>query len=592
MDLNIMYHEDNELKCKICMGYFNDPVICLNNDKTTEIYCENCLIEWNKKNTTSPAMGSKIYEWFKVPEFTKLSLRTRIKTNQNLIKFIEMPQNIFEVMDPDDALHILEMIDAENAGRIQCKDYDNIFILKEIFKNTKMIQSIVQQLIQNQIEWRGTDNWTISHFISRFGNIDLIQYLINQNKDHKKYVPICCNNDKNHTPIDLMFWCGDGNVLNSSDQLKLVEFIADEPQIDLKIGGGSSELIDRLCQSKIESSDLLKAIKILIPKVDMEILLSKNSGKNAVHIICCKSCKLDSADQLEAIKFILDTGMNLSARNNQGWTPLHYMLSSSNNLNSKDQLELLEILVQRKVVDFDSFTMDGWRLIHFICSPSNNFNSSDQLKALQMFVEHKVDLNVRTNNGWRPIHLICSSSNNFNSSDQIQALKFMIEQRVDMDVHTDDDWTPFNLACSNLNHYNSSDQVLAINLIISANPQMDLNIKSGDSHWSPFIMVSSLANHLNSKDQLDVIKMFIENKSMDLNIKQSKGWTAMHYICNGTTNMLPDDLIQCVELLIKEGQRVDWNQVNNDGKKPIHMIFNDTNKMTPIQKLKLVQMLV
>jgi hypothetical protein len=564
MDFNTLWFDDQELKCKICMGHFNDPVISLNPihgpvpdpNYQPEIYCEKCLIEWNRINAKSPTNGLKITCWVRIKQFTKLSIRSRIRTNLNLTKLIDLQhQSIKHTdLDLDSVLNILEMIDGENEHRIRDQDFDNVSVFKEIFKHTEFIQNIIKHLIDSEIVWRGTDNWTIGHYVCRFGSIGLIQHMMEQSKKHKQYVPIDINNDKGMSVIHFIF--GSGNMLDSSDQLKMIEYMI-EQSIDLEIDGKYGRPFHLVCgKTNLNSSDQLKAITIMAHRVDLEAMM--RDGRRPIHLICDKSNSLNSSDLLEAIKMMLGKNINTKAMDKNDWTLQHYVLSLSNNL-----------------------------------------NSSDQLKALIFLVEHKklIDLNASTKNGCRPIHFVASNCNHLNSLDQIQALEILIEQKVDLDVMTTNKCTPFVLVCSDSNHFNSSDQARAINLLLEAGVDAGTEIlmqnKTGDEEWSPFVMISSSANHMNSNDQKNMIKKFVENfLSMDLNIKKSDGWTAMHYIASGQSKMNFDDLMEIIDLLIKQGPMVQWGSMTNDGKRPIDLVFSDTNRMTSDQKLSLIQKLL
>lgn len=559
----------------------------------------------NTKNQLSPMNNPKILYWIKIKEFSKFCVRARIKTNQNLIKLIDMQPQMIDCskLELNDSLHIFEIIDAENAERIRCKDYENLIVFKEIFKNIELIKSIIKLFVENEVEWRGTDNWTIAHYICRFGSIELIKCMIDLSGKNKKYIPIDINNNRGKSAIHYIF--GNSNVLNSNDQLKMIEYVINVlPEIDLEIDETvHGKPIHLLCgtETNMESGDHLKAIKMMISsgsRVNLEAV--RPDGKKAIHLLCCKSHGLKSSDQLDAIKILLDQKINVNDVDNDTYTPLHHIVSLSNHLSSPDQLQAMQLFLDyEKDINVDAVTKSGWTIVHYITGSANNFNSSDQLKALKYLIEYKnknkgcvIDLNAETKTGWRAIHYATCNYNHFNSSDQIEALKILIEHKVDLNSMAIEKWTPIGMACGNSNHFNSLDQIQAIKLIIAADPCIDLQIKLGSEEWTPFILVSSKLNNLSSKDQVTMIKMFIDNKSMDLNIKTVNGWTAMHYICGGKSKMEPDDLMNCIELLKNEGPRVDWNILNTNGKKPIDLVFDETNGLALDQKLKLIQILL
>lgn len=48
--MNLLEYDQHIYQCIICMDRFTDPVI----GSDGMVYCESCIIEWNKKNESSP----------------------------------------------------------------------------------------------------------------------------------------------------------------------------------------------------------------------------------------------------------------------------------------------------------------------------------------------------------------------------------------------------------------------------------------------------------------------------------------------------------------------------------------------------------
>jgi hypothetical protein len=452
MDLNTQIFESQELKCKICMGYYDDPVIGTDSVINVgtwppEIYCEKCLILWNKTNIKSPGNGPKITKWFRIPEFSNLCLRSKIRTNQNLIKFTD-PLHSIECADLSDALHILEMIDAENVQRIKNKDFTNKYIFKEIFKRLTLVQNIVQHIVANKLAWWGGEGWAISHYLCRFGTMEVIQYLLSQWRLDKKYVPMDHVNHGGYSPISYLF--GRNNVLDSGDQLKLILDLLPGIDPEMKLHD-SQRPIEIIFSSHMNSSHRLSAFKtmILTPGINLEHVM--NDGRKLIHLVCGGKIGLESGDQLEAIKLLLALNVDIEAKDKNLWTPLHYVSYCDNHMNSSDQLQALKIMIEHKA-DVNAMTDAKWTSLGIVCgNTTNHFNSADQVRAIDLlFKTSDLDslVNVKTFNDWSPFILVSGDRNNLNQSDQFNVMKMFVENKfVDLNIQGPDGQTSMHYIC-------------------------------------------------------------------------------------------------------------------------------------------------
>jgi ankyrin repeat protein len=439
MDLNSnTMTENDELKCKICMDHFNDPVI--NPDSPNEIYCEKCLILWNGSNTKSPTNGPMITNWIKVPYFTKLCLITRIRTNLNLIKLIDFDSKTFDFhsMGLNDATHILDVIDIENFQRIESKDFKNVIVFKEIFKHTRLIQKIVELLIEFEIEWRGTDGWAISHYISRFGNIDLIQWMIEHNKNNEKFVHMDAINDKGYSVIGNIF--GVNNVLDSMDQLLAMELIinhcvnsAELPLINInatEVDGWSPILLVSSYNNHLNSSDQLKALKKLIQhNVNLDVMSKK--GWTPLNFVCSDMNNFNSSDQCEAIKFIISTNPTVDLcvkSSDRQWSPFILVSSTVNHLDSKDQLEIIKIFIDNKSIDLNIKDSNQWTAMHYICGGFNNMRSDDLIQCIELLMKEgpRVCWDSMDNIGMKPIDLVFRAK--LSDSEKLKIIEILLRR--------------------------------------------------------------------------------------------------------------------------------------------------------------------
>ncbi len=140
----------------------------------------------------------------------------------------------------------------------------------------------------------------------------------------------------------------------------------------------------------------------------------------------CTSPVFYAAEQRsgDMLRFLIDNGALIQARNNEGLTPLH--LASGK--------ETAEILTAGGL-DINATDNSGKTPLHIAVSHRN-------LRAIKAFMDLGADPNVRTELGESPLHEAA-----FNGEEEI--VKVLIQNNADVNIRNNQDWTPLHKAAVN-----------------------------------------------------------------------------------------------------------------------------------------------
>lgn len=252
---------------------------------------------------------------------------------------------------------------------------------------------------------------------------------------HDNLFCLICNNDNLSSKDITNMIC---TIIDTYNQLEF--------NIDLFAPtSNSSRTVDCiLIKSKISHQDRMIIFDKFIEQIN--ILSHDNSAKIA-SLICSSYPILIG---YTSICKLVENKINLATIDvNTGMCLIHYICSKNfNRLNSEDQLNAIKLLLKHKV-NLEIPDSENWYPIHYICSGSNNLNSNDQMTAIQLLIEHGVNLNVANKNNWYPIHFVCSESNNLGTSvvNVIRVIEMMIDHGVDLNVCNRHNRYPIELVC-------------------------------------------------------------------------------------------------------------------------------------------------
>lgn len=618
----------DKYKCSLCMNYFVDPVIIDDGG----VYCRQCITEWKKNSSYSPGTGGKdwrmdntgqyvdrprIGDPVSCPLLNELSLFFLINTDLNLIKLIDYKPT--EQMNQDQGCEIMEWIDIENNHRLVEKT-DNIALFARIFANVTLMKNVINALCDSQ--WVGMDEWEISHYVCRFGSLDLITHCINTQK-----INFNARIAKQQlTPVHLIF--GQSNALPSSDVVKIIKlFVDNKVNIDVVDNNGDKpiHLVFRK-SNNLKSKDQLEVLKIFLEnKIDIN-----QPGQNEmypVHYILGNLNKFNSHDQLAAISMLFDYKskghqIDLNKKNNNGNHPLDNFFMGNHQMNSQDSGSVIQIIVDDlinpvKKLDlkldmssiinfvFDSVRMDShnkFKIIKSLMSIGALDNgektidrilrlglvSQDLLEFVKAMIKDGGNIEMMLpSQGVKLIHYILQGR--LNSQEILEFVKFLIAKKLI-------NWSSVNIRtgeyiahilCSQANALNSADQYELIKLMIAQ--KISLEVLNGEK-MTPIHHICGRDNWLNSGDQLSAIKLLIDNK-VNLNIMNLRtNWAPIHYVCSSRNRMNAVDQLKALELLVTHGVKLDIT--NNDRMLPIHYICGDNNNFTSREQVIAIKLFI
>lgn len=302
-----------------------------------------------------------------------MCLISEIFTDLNLLKLIHN-KNIV-CLDLDDANEIINMIDVENHYRIHSENRQRDSILIKIFSNQPLIKNIMKFIHASNRSWKGIDGWSIPHYIIRFGECELIEFMLNSfNFDLN--IP----NDEKYCPVH--FAVGAANRLTSTNQLKIINLLFEQ-------------------------------------NIDLEVL--DIDDWSPLYYLCSDMNNLDSQDQLEALRIIINKNVNLETPSSDLWYPIHRLSSDENHLENSDKMEAIKLLINKNV-NLEIPNIDGWYPIHHISSDDClKFENKEELFKIMM--EKKVNFKVKTKDGDDLIDLIIDS--NLSSKEKSMLIKML-----------------------------------------------------------------------------------------------------------------------------------------------------------------------
>ena len=537
---------DKGFDCIICMGKLNDPVI----GSDGNVYCKHCIQQWvNKKSNND---DKKITEWVKCEIFDKLYTLTQIQGDLNLYRIMDEPDR--DLNDLNEAMKIMKMVKNEHEHLMSDEDRKGDIpqsdIMKNIFKKEKMTRSLLFFLSDNWID--DNYNWKLLHYILAYGSYSTIQWTLTNTKNDLKSETLFGHNV-------LYFLFSELNNLNQSDVSSFFKLMLENNilnEID-------ERTMNHLCgrHSRLDSKDQLYVMKKFVTKdTDVNVIMNCFNDNN----------NLNSQDQLELIRYVIEKEVKLDFNDNQKqWRPIHSITSDDNNLSSTDQLKAIESLLAYGV-NLEVENSHSWRPIHFVCSKNNNMDSGDQSKAITMMIDHMIDLEVMNNESWRPIHFVTSSSCRLESSDQLSIIKKMMNN-VDLDTMNNHAWRPIHFIASNSCNLSSNDQLDAIKMFI--NKGVDLDAENKDS-WRPIHFISSNMNNMLKNEQFEAIK-YIVGRGINLDHINNNGMAPIHYVSGrdfSTDSIMQYDVIK---LFIESGANLDL--MDKNFMRPIHYVLGESN---------------
>ena len=246
----------------------------------------------------------------------------------------------------------------------------------------------IKLLIEHKVdlEVSESENWRPMHFVCSDSNklksydqLFAIKLLI----DNK--VDLEVSEIESWRPIH--FICSDSNNLESHDQLAAIKLLIDN-KVNLEVSDiDKFRPIHYVCseQNNLDSTSQFTAIKLMIEqKINLDV--TNDNDWKPIHYVCSDLNKLNSTDKLCTIKLLSKQKINLDAENDEDMRPIHF-LCSSNVLVLADQLEAIKILIEHEV-DLSAKAKCGKTPCQMIIDEKNKLSPENKLKIIQLIMDN------------------------------------------------------------------------------------------------------------------------------------------------------------------------------------------------------------
>jgi len=465
--------------------------------------------------------------------------------------------------------------------------------------NSKL--KMVQYFVGKKLNTLQRDNYgnNALHLASQKGQLENVKYFLQQHPkvidetNNKKWTALHYAAGNSHCST-LKFLIQSGADLKAKNEtgrtvlhfaarhccLECVKLILDKDTslLEVKTNEGYNILLLAACNSKLEM------VKYLVGR-KLNPLHKANDGKNALHLASQKG-QLEnvkyflqqhpkvidetnnqkwtalhhaaSYSHCSTLKFLIESGANLKAKEETGWTVLHFAARScclecvklivdkdssllevktNGGLNvlhlaaCNSKLEMVKYLVQKKVKPLDK-TDYGDNALHLA-------SQKGQLENVKYFLQqHPKVINETNNQKWTALHHAASYSH-------CSTLKFLIESGANLKAKEETGWTVLHFAAR-------SCCLESVKLIVDKDASLlevktngGLNVLHLAACNSKLEMVKYLvqkkvkpldktdygdnALHLASqKGQLENVKYFLQQHPEVINETNNKKWTALH----------------------------------------------------------------
>lgn len=265
------------------------------------------------------------------------------------------------------------------------------------------------------------------------------------------------------------------------------------------------------------------------------------------------------ARKVEAVKDLLDLGIQIDASLRDGLTALHQACQRRYVPGG-----VLDELLKRGA-NVNMRTRKCWSPLHYACR-------FKEFEAAQILLEHGASVDAQTNVGYTSLHI----SSQYCKNGRLDFIQLLLKYGANIDAVSRAGHTPLQIACKHnqeaivkefLKRGASMEIKQGFTLLQSACRARQLNLVTllVDHGADPNgTSKSSLVPPLHNACQrgfLEIAEVLIE-RGADVEAVTEAGWTALHYACfEGRTNITK-------MLLTKVG--VNIHAVNNDGWTPLH----------------------
>lgn len=281
---------------------------------------------------------------------------------------------------------------------------------------------------------------------------------------------------------------------------------------------GDNQLADLAQQGMLEMvKEMLTSQKINVNAKD------KKRGNTPLHWAAYNN-------NLEMVKYLVEQGAEVNAKNNCGVTPLHFAALNNN-------LEMVKYLVDKKAEVNAKDKKCGMTPLHWAASENNP-------EVVKYLIQKKATVNLQDNNGKTALHWAAQKG-------QLKPIEILVCNGAQIDASLAPlSQSPLHLAAIN-------GQLTAMKLL----KKLGANVRLLDGLGNNLLHTSVLSNDPKIID-------YLKKKRWNVNAKNAEGWTALHFAAR-------DNKLKAIKSLLNHGAAI--NAQKNDGWTPLHVAAYNGN---------------
>ncbi len=332
-------------------------------------------------------------------------------------------------------------------------------------------------------------------------------------------------------------------ALKSADAQAQIDKFCDENGSDVKAVDKGNTLLHKAARS-----EGIAVVKFLVDK-GADVRAKNGFNGTPLH----RAAQNQHVDALEIVKLLVSKGADIHAKNNDDYTPFYYAAGNPN-------VEITKFLVE-KGAEINANGECGTTPLHEAARNSN-------VEVLKYLIEKGANVHAKDNRGATLLHASARNSN-------IEVVKYLIDKGIDINTIDNNGRTPLHEAARN-------QKVEVAKYLVEKGADIHAKDNRGGTPLCSAVMVIYMTRISSQKGKMEqivetfninnveVAKYLIE-KGADINTKDNNGWTPLHL---ATTN--PNvEVVKYVEYLVEKG--ADIHAKTNDGKTALDLAKEANN---------------
>lgn len=370
-------------------------------------------------------------------------------------------------------------------------------------------------------------------------------YLQKDGSNVAEYLNILLKHDYNITNncTDVGVNCVHYAARNCTDALGTLKILCDAGADPKKISNTGFTTISLLgYNKKATSQNLAEAVKLLVDK-GVDVNISNESGYTALDSACLL------ADPLPVVQALVESGA-IPKPSTTVDIALHWLVG--NTIANASTVPCMQYLFDAGWLI--STKSGGKEVLHAVAGNAGNF---DTMPKLKMLLEKGADIAARDEMGKTPLHYLLE---NEKPQDLVEEMKLLIDNGAPVDAADKDGYTSVHRAAAN-----QVDPIAALTILKEAGADFTII----DNNNSNTVLIELVEN---DKCDEEVLSRFFElGIPVDPNAVDNENWTAFHVVASTSNDPLP-----LFKILIKAGADPKL-MISSDKSTALHCLAQNTS---------------